>query len=219
MDEAAQRGGRGSGRASAGRDGDVTWIFAYGSLVSPASLATTIGRTVEPGPGRRIVELAGWRRAWNYGSASLRGDWTADDGREVVGGLVVSLGLVAEPAGTANGVALAVDADELAHLDRRERAYDRVDVSASITPLDGLGPLGAPVATYVPRPDAIERYERHRDEGTAAVRRWYHDLVRSAFAELGDEHGERYLATTPDPDVPIHDVRLDPRSTSATNPR
>ena len=64
-------------------------------------------------------------------------------------------------------------------------------------------------AVYVPRPDAIARYEQHRDEGTAAIRRSYWDLVDAAFAELGDDHLARYRRAAP-PDVPIADIDLHP---------
>ncbi|WP_420453338.1 gamma-glutamylcyclotransferase family protein [Ilumatobacter sp.] len=203
---------------------DRTWIFAYGSLVSPASLGATIGRDVTLAHDVVAAELHGYRRAWNYGSAVLRGDWSTPDGGEVVGGLVVSLGLVAEEGATANGVVFAVGADELADLDWRERAYDRVDVTdAVVLDLrdvgDGAarrvgdphgGASGRRIVTYVPRSSSIERYREHRDAGTAAVRRNYVELVERAFDELGPDHGERYRTTTPEPDVPIADVRIDP---------
>ncbi len=73
------------------------WIFGYGSLVSPASLARTIGRTVLHPDERVPADLAGYGRRWNYGSMNLRGSWH-HDGREVVDGVVISLGL--EPSAT-----------------------------------------------------------------------------------------------------------------------
>jgi cation transport regulator ChaC len=189
----------------------MTWIFAYGSLVSPTSLAATIGRSISVGAGMHVAELAGFRRAWNYGSAVLRGDWTAEDGTDVVGGLVVSLGIVEEPGTSINGVVFAVDDAELADLDWRERAYDRVDVTGRITLLDQSVhvELDEPIAVYVPQRVAIERYERHRDDGTAGVRRSYWELVDAAFADLGPRHSEWYR-TTPQPDVPVVDIILDP---------
>jgi cation transport regulator ChaC len=189
----------------------MTWIFGYGSLVSPSSLASTIGRTVSVGNGMHVAELADYRRAWNYGSEVLRGDWIDDDGAQTIGGLVVSLGIVAAPGDAINGVVFAVDDDELADLDWRERAYDRVDITDRITLIDqsASARLDDPVVVYVPRPAAIARYERHRDAGTAGIRRSYWDTVDAAFTELGAHHADWYRRTPP-PDVPVVDITLDP---------
>jgi len=89
----------------------MTWIFGYGSLVSPTSLASTIGRTLSIGSGMHIAELADYRRAWNYGSEVLRGDWVDEAGRRTTGGLVVSLGIVGAPGDSINGVVFAVNDD------------------------------------------------------------------------------------------------------------
>jgi dephospho-CoA kinase len=179
------------------------WIFGYGSLVSPASMATTIGRTVAP-TDVAVAHLDGYGRRWNYGSLHLRGDWH-HAGVEVTQGLVVSLGLVASDAESCNGVIVRVTAEELEMLDWRERDYERTDVSGLIR-LEG-DPIGERVMTYVPRPSAIERYERARDHGRAGIRQSYWALVESAFGELGDDHLERYAAT-PVPDVPVVDMVL-----------
>ena len=189
----------------------MTWIFGYGSLVSPSSLASTIGRTVSVGSGMHIAELADYRRAWNYGSEVLRGDWVDETGVQTIGGLVVSLGIVAAPGDSINGVVFAVDDDELADLDWRERAYDRIDITDRITLIDQSASvrLDDPVAVYLPRQAAIARYEQHRDKGTAGIRRSYWDIVDAAFAELGAHHAEWYRRT-PAPDVPVVDITLDP---------
>jgi cation transport regulator ChaC len=188
-----------------------TWIFGYGSLVSPESLATTIGRTVTPGTGMHVAELSGFGRRWNYGSKVLRGDWTNDDGTEVVGGLVVSLGVVRASEESINGVIFAVDEIELTDLDWRERAYDRIDVSDQITLLGDSAEvrIEEPVVMYFPRPSSVARYEQHRDTGTAAIRESYWHVVDEAFAHLGADHQEWYRRT-PLPDVPVRDIRLDP---------
>ena len=190
-----------------------TWVFGYGSLVSPVSLAATIGRTIEP-HDLVVSHLSGYGRRWNYGSMHLRGDWH-HDGVLVRRGLVVSLGLVVADDETCNGVAVRVSDDELAKLDWRERDYERTDVTdsvvadAAVTGTAISDPFaGARVVTYVPRPSAIERYEQARDDRRAAIRRTYWNLVDEAFTRLGGDHPERYAAT-PAPDVPVADISLD----------
>ena len=180
-----------------------TWVFGYGSLVSPTSLASTIGRHVAPGDVG-AAHLHGYGRRWNYGSLHLRGDWHHDD-VDVYQGVVISLGLVAADGEHCNGVAVRVTDDELARLDWRERDYERTDVTDRI---DAEVPRrGERVVSYVPRPSAIERYEAARDERRAAIRRSYWDLVDRAFSDLGTHHSAIY-ATTPAPDVPVLEISL-----------
>ncbi len=185
-----------------------TWVFGYGSLVSPASLSTTIGREVEAADVV-VAHLHGYGRRWNYGSLHLRGDWRHGEA-DVQQGVVISLGVVPSAGERCNGVAVRVTADELAQLDWRERDYERTDVTDLIvTDRVGadLGLAGRRVVTYVPRPSAIERYEAARDAGRAAIRQSYWDLVGQAFADLGDDHSTIY-ASTPAPDVPVLEMSL-----------
>lgn len=186
-------------RRTAGR----TWVFGYGSLVSPSSMASTIGRPVETHV-TAPAHLDGFGRRWNYGSLHLRGDWH-HDGVDVVQGLVVSLGLVADDGDGCNGVVVRVDDDELAALDWRERDYERTDVTDVIT-FDGATSSDR-VVTYVPRTSAIARYEEARDAGRAGIRRTYWDLVNVAFTDLGADHHARWISTPP-PDVPVVDMSV-----------
>ncbi len=181
----------------------VAWVFGYGSLVSPSSLAKTIGRRAKPERDFHRATLTGYGRRWNYGVGHINAAWTGADGAEVPDGTVVALGLVASPDETTNGVIASVDAEELAALDHRERDYARVEVTAQTTFADDIALGGLPIVTYVPRPLAVERYETARDRGTAGVRQLYWDLVDDAFERLGEGERDCYRASTPDPDVPI----------------
>lgn len=178
-------------------------MFGYGSLVSSASMASTIGRSVTAGDVL-VAQLDGYERRWNYGSQHQRGDWH-HGGVSVSRGVVVALGLAVVGDASCNGVIVRVSDDELALLDRRERDYDRTDVTDKIR-VDHGSPDGR-IVTYVPRAAAVERYEAARDRGRAAVARSYWGLVADAFAALGAQHLERY-ATTPAPDVPVVDMSL-----------
>lgn len=177
------------------------WIFGYGSLVSPASFGRTLGRELRFAADVFEATITGFGRRWNYATAfgfsAARApgapvtDWTA-----------VALGLEHAEAETTNGVVVWVDDRELAELDRRERRYDRVEVGDRCVLQDG-STLSGPIETYVPHPVAVADYEAARDRGAAAVTRHYWELVDAAFGALGDDRRERYLATTPPPDIPI----------------
>lgn len=198
-----------------------TWVFGYGSLVSPASLGSTLGRSIHD-----IVaipaDLLGFGRRWNYGSLTLRGTWWDDD--VLVSGTVISLGLEAAEHERCNGVIVRVTDEELARLDWRERDYQRTDVTDQIrlgadsgTGQIGVGEMAVGetevsgrVVTYVPRASAIDRYLAARDAGRAAVRRTYWELVHDAFTELGRAALDRFTTQTPAPDVPVAEVRLAP---------
>jgi cation transport regulator ChaC len=191
--------------------GADTWVFGYGSLVSPASLASTIGRTVDPGHVV-VAHLRGYSRRWNYGSLHLRGDWQ-HGGLSVEQGVVISLGLVSAADESCNGVAVRVTDDELARLDWRERDYERTDVTdlvvadprSASTSTSTIA--GGRVVTYVPRPSAVERYESARDGRRAAIRASYWELVTTAFRDLGHDHAAIFAAT-PEPDVPVVEMSL-----------
>jgi cation transport regulator ChaC len=183
------------------RSAGATWVFGYGSLVSPVSLARTIGRHPVDGEMFAAV-LAGFGRRWNYGSLRQRADWHGPHGA-VRQGVVVSLGLEALDDERCNGAVVKVTDDELALLDWRESDYERTDVTDQVV-ADGGVPAG-PIVTYVPRPSAIDRYRSARDERRAAIRRSYVDLVDDAFAALGGDHLDQYRTGTRPPDVPIVD--------------
>jgi len=61
----------------------------------------------------------------------------------------------------------------------------------------------------VPRREAVERYEQMRDRGEAAVDQRYFDLVDRAFTDLGADRRERYVNTTPPPDIPVLSLQRD----------
>ncbi len=174
-----------------------TWVFGYGSLVDPRSLARTIDRLAEIGVDAFQADLAGFGRRWNYGTLAV-GESVDEPGREW---RIVALGLEAAADESVNGLIARVDDDDLAALDRRERNYDRVDVTAAMTIAVDID-VGA-VVTYVPRAEPVERFEQARADGTAAISKRYWDLVDNAFAALGPGQQERYRATTPDAGIPV----------------
>jgi cation transport regulator ChaC len=177
------------------------WVFGYGSLVSPDSFGNTLGRRPQPGVDFFEAEVAGYGRRWNYGIIHSVGTAPDESGR-LRSWTVVALGVVASATEAVNGIIAWVSNEELVGLDRRERYYDRVDVTSAVTvhgPADNTGRI----VTYVPRREPRERYEQARRNGAAAVDQRYFDLVDRAFGDLGADRRERYYETTPAPDVPV----------------
>lgn len=178
--------------------------------MSPSSFGQTLGRQLHPGVDFFPAVLGGYGRRWNYAVSHI-------EGRTTNGALrtIIALGVVKALGESTNGVVGWVTNDEIPELDRREREYDRVDVSGfttvtaavttsitTSTPID----IDGQIVTYVPRPTAIANYEAARDNGTAAIEQRYWDIVEQAFRDLGDGQLERYRATTPAPDVPIDKI-------------
>jgi cation transport regulator ChaC len=144
-----------------------TFVFGYGSLLRLA--------------GGIPCRLLGHRRAWNV----------AMDNRRTIPGYkyyldpetgerpavhVAFLNIYPAPEGGVNGIAVPVDPEVLDQLDRRERNYDRIDVSALLD-VD----VGGTVWTYLGSEAARERFEA----GSAVVSQEYFDGIRDDFATAG----------------------------------
>jgi cation transport regulator ChaC len=153
----------------------VLFVFGYGSLVSPESVALTLGHAIDRS-AFAPAELRGWRRAWNVGSDKAshpERTFRLADGT-VYDGLTVVLGL--EEGDSCAGAVFPVTEDDLALLDVRERNYDRVDVTDDIA--WASRPDDCTIYTYTPKTTALEKIAvalagRRRIN----VRRGYVDIV------------------------------------------
>ncbi len=168
------------------------WVFAYGSLV------------VDRRPVR-LARLRGHRRGWGVAmdnGADVPGykRYLAEDGsRPAV--WVVFLDLAHAPGSSVNGILSPVDDDELARLDRRERNYDRLDVTELID--------APPGRTWAYVGSAAGRRRRADGERAraAVVQRAYLDGVRASFAALGPAELAAFDASTDAPSCPVAELR------------
>jgi cation transport regulator ChaC len=170
------------------------YVFGYGSLLERAS-----------GGGPRVCELGGYRRTWNVAMDNSR---TIPGYKHYVDGatgerrpwFVTFLNLVRDEQARVNGLLFAADASLLEQLDRRERNYERVDVSDAV-----LEPVDGQVWAYVGLQDAVRRFELGRRTARAVISREYHERVCDDFAGAGAL--QRFEELTDPPSCPILDLR------------
>ena len=174
-------------------------VFAYGSLLRA-------GTKLEH-PAAAPCVLSGYRRGWNVAMDNRRTipgykyylDAVTGQRPEVY---VTFLNIRRDHGAHVNGVVFAVDVAMLATLDRRERNYEREDVTELLD-----GSFDGRVWGYVGTADARRRYETGREAGTAVVSAEYVRKVRGDFALFGAASLEEFDATTEELGVPVRDLR------------
>jgi hypothetical protein len=147
------------------------FVFGYGSLAGEHLRCP-------------VARLRGWRRVWGvamdnsvdvpgYKSYRLR----LDGSRPAV--FVAYIDIELDPGTTVTGVCMPAGEDDLAALDRRERNYDRIDVTAR---LDGC-PAGR-VWAYRGSDEGRARLRDGLAAGCAVVSRDYLDGVLAAATAI-----------------------------------
>jgi hypothetical protein len=188
--------------------------FGYGSLVSRASIAETLGHDAAPPVPAR---LAGWRRRWSL----VRDNARAEKGFEPIEGdpFDYCLGLNLEraleaPAGEwPNGGLIEMTAAELDRLDLRELRYDRVDVTGDIRA--GEADAFDAVFTYTAK---SENFAPHPPPGSVVLAS-YLRACEAAFEELGPHELVAFGRSTDPVPVPVVEARLVRDEIPEGNPR
>jgi hypothetical protein len=176
-----------------GRLSDPDFVFGYGSLAHDLLADVTASR------------LRGYRRRFGVAadnSQAIPGykRYRAADG-SFPGVFVAYLDIVARPDAVVNGVLAPIDPTALADLDRRERNYDRIDVTAAI---DSRPP--GRVWAYAGSPQGRARLAAGLAAGTAVVQRAYLEHVEAGFRRLGAVEHARFLATSDLDGLPLLDL-------------
>ncbi|MDP9135089.1 MAG: gamma-glutamylcyclotransferase [Actinomycetota bacterium] len=177
-----------------GRLSERDFVFGYGSLAHDLLAEVTLGR------------LHGYRRRFGVAADNSKAipgykryRLPADGSFPAV--FVAYLDIVEQPDTAINGVLAPVDAGSLADLDRRERNYDRIDVTAAIDP-----PPSGRVWAYAGSPDGRARLAAGRATGAAVVQRGYLEHVRAGFRRLGDAEYDHFLASSDLDGLPLLDL-------------
>lgn len=167
-------------------------VFGYASLV------------MDGGPSR-LAWMRDVHRTWGVATDNSQGIpgykmylSRSDGSRPAV--FVAFLDLLPRAGGSVNGVLRPVVADQLELLDRRERNYDRVDVTASVEPVPGR------VWAYLGSSDGRRRLREARQAGIAVVSRDYERKVHEGFRALGQSAYEAFLASSDLDGLPVWDL-------------
>jgi cation transport regulator ChaC len=160
------------------------WVFGYGSLVDAGRLSRFLAaRDVTLG-AHEYCRLHGFKRTWSVAmdnALTLPGYKyyldPATGARPPV--YVAFLNIETAGAGTdVAGILFEVDAAALKVLDARERNYDRVDVTPSISAaVDGT------VWSYVGHAQAAARYRQGLARRALVIEEAYRHAVTRAFAQ------------------------------------
>ena len=190
-------------------------VFGYGSLVSRASIAETLGPQV---PAPLPARLAGWRRRWSIYRVNTAHEKVFarldDEPFEHVVGLNLERAPGAAEEEWPNGVLIELREVELERLDRREVRYDRVEVdaAAAIT----AEPHGFDrVYAFTAKP---AHFAAETPAGAIIIGS-YVRACEAAFNELGPGAWEQFLATTGEFPAPVVEARLVKDSILKGNPR
>ena len=190
-----------------------TAVFAYASLVSPASAATTLGRAVA---AVELASLEGWARRWTLARDNRASEKCFRRADGSLPGFCLGLNLEPEPeARGPNGALIEVSEAELERLDLREIRYARVDVTDAVRTAGYRGHRFETVIAYTARP------EHHHPEppDDAIVIASYPRTVEAAFAAHGEEALAGYRASTPAPPVEVVEAILVEDRIPHGNPR
>jgi cation transport regulator ChaC len=181
------------------RKTNTQYVFAYGSLLR--DLSGSLGEGMTP------CGLREHRRVWNVAmdnTLSLPGYKyylsAGDCSRPAV--FVTFLNIAPADGRHVSGVLFAVGAEELEALDRRERNYDRREVTSSIEQ-----PPPGRVWAYFGKPQAERRFALAAQQRRAVIDKTYLEKVRSGFGLIAADGLDEFDATTDPHDCPVLDLR------------
>jgi len=181
-----------------GRD----FVFGYGSLA--AELPFVPGR--EPREEGFVADLPGFARGWGVAMDNRRDlpgyKYYTDRAGRRPPVFVTFLDLVpADGDGAAvNGLCRPVAESELVALDRRERNYERIDVS------DRIDAGGARVWAYLGSVAGRARCDAGRAAGTAVIDASYLRAVTAGFAAMGEAEHRRCRSSLEPRGLPVTEL-------------
>jgi len=182
---------------------NLEFVFGYGSLVNVVRLEVYLGRERFESDELFFCRLWGYHRTWNI-AMDNRLDipgykFYVDSNTGLRPDIYVTFLNVRRSCDSSiAGVLFRVDSEQLAELDRRERNYQRIEITNMLD-----RPVKGRVWVYVGLPEAEQRFKLGLLSKTAVIDRDYFELICEAYLSQGEEAAADYLATTVKPTVPL----------------
>jgi cation transport regulator ChaC len=160
------------------------YIFGYGSLINPESIALTLGRKINH-KELRPVEIIDYCRSWNMVIPVIITDEIQKD--KTVNSVFLDLQKLSGI--TANGVIFKVEASDLENMDIREKQYNRIEVTSHITNMKLNHDLA--IFTYVGKPEFfVANYSNPK------ILKRYHNIIVEGLKYWGDTFTHQFNQTT-----------------------
>lgn len=182
-------------------------IVSYGSLISLPSMEQTLGHKYN-GPAHEI-HLRGWERVWTCvrpfndpqaiaaGAPKIDAHFLRDGERVPIIG-AAELNIYPKKRGRINGVLYLITDEELLSLDKRERGYQRVDVTDRI---EEFRFRGGKIYVYEGLPGSP--VAASADKGTYVLVKEFRDLVTRACDLRGEEFRDEFDRSTKPCEFPV----------------
>ncbi len=157
----------------------MTFVFGYGSLINPKSIQRTLGREISK---EDLLEarLSDHVRKWQLV------DWVIIQDPNLKRIIpTIFLDIVLEQGKEVNGILFQLSEEELDKMDRRERNYDRIDISNLIEPN-----VSKPVYMYVGK----EKYTVPPQESVVLAQ--YERLIEEGLSFWGNAFQQHYYEST-----------------------
>jgi len=107
------------------------------------------------------------------------------------------------PDESVSGVLFKVDSQQLEKLDSRERNYNRIDITQSLSIK-----IAGRAWVYIGKREAESRYKSGLADGSAVISQSYYEVVYNAYLTRGEHVAADYLRTTDAPSVPLMDLQV-----------
>ncbi|MDJ0536965.1 MAG: gamma-glutamylcyclotransferase family protein [Xenococcaceae cyanobacterium MO_207.B15] len=187
---------------------EANFVFGYGSLMNVENLQKYLGRDLTPVSDFIFCGLRDFHRCWNI---AMDNRMDLPDYKYYIDaktgnrpeGFVTFLNIRPYKTKTITGILFRVSHEELDNLDRRERNYQRIDVTHQInTPIRGKAWV------YQGLDQAEQRYQKGLEQNNAMIAQDYFDSVHNAYFLLGKKAFSHYAETTDKPRVPILNLKM-----------